>query len=120
MGHSIQGLLASDEWLRRGTKRLSNVHVIPLDQGLSFLPVTDELFEAISANGLHGSPYAQFWKLSTGLVGLAVSISEHSPVAYVETDYFGGTGSQSAIVWNKGRVVFGPVQTGAGRIVGAI
>ena len=36
------------------------------------------------------------------------------PLAYVETNYQGGPGEQSAIVWAGGRIVFGPATTDTG------
>ena len=34
--------------------------------------------------------------------------SEEHPLAYIETDYFGGVGEQNAVVAVEGRVVIGP------------
>ena len=39
--------------------------------------------------------------------------SQHGPVAWVETDYFGGNGSQSAAAWVGGEAVVGPSKSGA-------
>jgi hypothetical protein len=53
-----------------------------------------------------------FWKLTVGLDRLLCSWSSRSPVAYVEADYFGGVGTQSAAVWDDGALAFGPVVIG--------
>ncbi len=37
-------------------------------------------------------------------------------VAYVETEYFGGNGVQSAAVWERGAIAFGPKQADVGPI----
>lgn len=34
--------------------------------------------------------------------------STTGPLAYVEADYFGGVGTQFAVVWRAGAIVFGP------------
>ena len=38
--------------------------------------------------------------------------SRPGPVAYLEADYFGGTGGQRAAVWAAGRLTFGPLHIG--------
>jgi hypothetical protein len=38
--------------------------------------------------------------------------SHSGPVAYVEADYFGGTGQQRAVVWDAGRLALGPLNIG--------
>ena len=40
-------------------------------------------------------------------------LSLEEPVAWVETDYFGGSGFQSAASWDRGETVVGPLKTGA-------
>jgi hypothetical protein len=37
-------------------------------------------------------------------------------VAYVETEYFGGEGTQAATVWDRGATIFGPAEAEAGPI----
>jgi hypothetical protein len=45
------------------------------------------------------------------LAAFAACVSQHGPVAYLETDYFGGEGDQASIVWAAGQVVLGPLHT---------
>jgi hypothetical protein len=44
-----------------------------------------------------------------GFESLLAAWSVVDPVAYVEAEYFGGTGSQFAAVWEDGVLVLGPV-----------
>jgi hypothetical protein len=45
------------------------------------------------------------------MVAWATEQSRRFPVAYIQTDYHGGTGSQCAIVWRDGAVSSGPLET---------
>jgi hypothetical protein len=85
-----------------------------LRQGLALAPLTDELhdeiLECFEPSGHSGFP--EFWKLSPSLIAFARRQSEATPLVYLETDYFGGNGTQAAIAWARGHVVFGPEQTG--------
>jgi hypothetical protein len=72
--------------------------------------VTDAVFDAVNDGTPPGLP--GFWKLPGGLDRLLCSCSALGPVAYVEADYFGGTGTQSAAVWDGGVLTLGPVIIG--------
>jgi hypothetical protein len=50
-----------------------------------------------------------FWKLPNGFDAVLVSWSAGGPVAYVEADYGGGGGYQTAQVWDSGVSVLGPL-----------
>jgi hypothetical protein len=49
-----------------------------------------------------------FIYLSDQLMGALVDSSAEGKVMYFETEYFGGTGTQGAIVLERGSVLFGP------------
>jgi hypothetical protein len=59
--------------------------------------------------------YPEFGALTPQLTLLGNELSLLTPIAYVETEYFGGPGSQGSIVWDLGRVVLGPLRTGDAR-----
>ncbi|MEE6259166.1 hypothetical protein V1633_11790 [Plantactinospora sonchi] len=40
-------------------------------------------------------------------------------MSYVEADYFGGTGSQQAVLWADGRLALGPLSVAEGQPVPA-
>ncbi|MEM9861578.1 MAG: hypothetical protein AAF938_08190 [Myxococcota bacterium] len=79
--------------------------------------MTDELLDHL--NAVHpsdgGRPRVDgFDHLGGGLVSLLCLLSEHAPVAYIETEYFGGAGTQSAAAYLDGEEAFaeGGVEAG--------
>lgn len=109
MGHTIQAFIAKTDTLRDATRGLENARVIPLGQGLALLPNTDELSEELRANDGGGGPaFEEFYNLTPRLAELAALWSAGGPVAYVETDYFGGSGEQAAVLWENGEIVYEP------------
>ena len=50
-----------------------------------------------------------FDHLDVDEVAWAVALSTGGLLAYIETDYFGGWGTQAALVWQDGRVLLGPL-----------
>jgi hypothetical protein len=69
--------------------------------------MTDELFDAVTD---HASvrPFG-FWKLPGGFDRMLASWSAAGPVGYVEAEFFGGVGSQRAVLWGAGELVLGPL-----------
>lgn len=117
MGHSIAGFVARKELLREGTRHLTHAVIASLEQGFGLLPATDDLHDEL---GDGGAPHDELWRLSNGLARLGAELSRGGPVAYVETDYFGGTGDQAAMVWQNGEVIFGPSKSRIGAIHSAL
>ncbi|OXM44337.1 hypothetical protein CFP71_40455 [Amycolatopsis thailandensis] len=107
MGFNLQAVVATQVVLSKLAGNTDAAHVVPLGQQLSLLPMTDELFDAVTdadAPRLGG-----FWKMPAGFDRRLADCSASGPVAYLEAEYFGGVGTQSAQVWDKGRVVLGPL-----------
>lgn len=81
--------------------------VAPLRQGLSIVPMTDDLFDEVSDGSLEAPP--GFWRFPGGFGRVLCDWSSHGRVAYVEAEYFGGIGRQCSAVWENGAIMFGPV-----------
>ncbi|GAA2406205.1 hypothetical protein GCM10010420_37630 [Streptomyces glaucosporus] len=112
MGYVLQAVVAREETLRAAARGLPAARTVPLRQGLALLPVTDEFFDAV-ANGPGGSLPGP-WKLPGGFDRTLARWSVPGPVAYVEAEYFGGTGGQSAAVWDAGALALGPLRLAEG------
>jgi hypothetical protein len=85
--------------------------LVELNQGFAMVPLTAALPDAIVelASLRTPDPYPGFERLSAGIEHvLRIQASQAGPLAYVETDYFGGVGEQRAIAWRSGEVLVGP------------
>jgi hypothetical protein len=66
------------------------------------------------AEHLHGKGYPgeteedDSWRPSHGIVAFGRELSQHAPVAYVETHYWGGSGTQAAVAWKNGKTILEP------------
>lgn len=84
MTHHISGFIADKDKLKEAVEGLGNAVIIKLNSNnLGFLPWTYELGDEIKKSYFHKFDF---------------------PVAFIETDYFGGFGSQKARV-KKGKEV---------------
>jgi len=108
MGHQINGLLATKEHLDRLAEQLGLSQSKRLRQDFGFLPLDDEDLDRIFVQP--GSYHSEFIYLSAALVSLLLEHSTGKAIAYIETDYFGGMGDQSAVLARSGKLVFGPTR----------
>ncbi len=108
MGYVLNAVIAAEVLLRQAVRDLPEAVVVPLAHDFAMVPMTDELFDSVSA-GPSRSADDVFWKLPSGFGRVLAAWSNDGPVAYVEADIFGGAGTQTAQVWDGGAVVLGPL-----------
>ena len=106
MAHNINGLIASYDSLHRATAGMPEVRICKLNQDFGFWPDMDALSDVD-----HPAPMGEFYRFSEALHQWAVDHSRAFPIAYIETEYFGGSGTQAAVVWKNGDVIWGPRQS---------
>ncbi|MFI7122933.1 hypothetical protein [Amycolatopsis sp. NPDC049868] len=88
--YRLQAVIVTESARSRLLDSLEGARLVPLGQNLSLMPVTEARFD----------------------IGPLAECSEHGAVAYVEAEYFGGAGTQSAQVWERGETVLGPLHVG--------
>ncbi|MFC9894958.1 hypothetical protein ACFVMC_14830 [Nocardia sp. NPDC127579] len=104
-------MIATERVLREVVRSIEVARIVPLGHHLSILPMTDPLATALA--DVDGPELDEFWEAPPGLGLLLATGSISGPVAYVEAEYFGGTGTQCAQVWDAGEVVLGPTRSSA-------
>ena len=118
MGYYIQALIGKTDYLTNRQEHFPSEFQVTLAQDLTLILATEDLLEEIS----DGFPVEVenetkgFSMLTGSLSAWAKQISILTPVAYIEAEYFGGTGAQSAVVWDKTEIKFGPVTAEIGPI----
>lgn len=83
---------------------------VALPHGVTMLPITAQVIDGLPAG--HPSPdredHRPFWKFDRALEAVVLAASRFGRVAYVEADFFGGVGTQTAATWQAGTVVMAP------------
>lgn len=64
MGYELQALIAGNELLSAASVGVLGARVAPLRQGLSLMPMTDEVFDAVMDGNTAGA--LGFWRLPGG------------------------------------------------------
>lgn len=105
MGYYLQAIIGKQQTLAQHVSEFQHARIVPLAQGIAIIPITDDLYDEVA----DGGDVDRFYKLSPGIEEWAQRISAGAPVAYIEAEFFGGTGGQSAVAWSEGSRVFGPI-----------
>jgi hypothetical protein len=107
--HVISGLVAERSSLGELGKELGIKELpTPLKHGLAFLPIDDMSAGSLMRSG--DCPIEAFQHLTPALLKTLEERSGYRTLAYIETEYFGGTGVQGAVVCAEGRTIMGPEQ----------
>jgi hypothetical protein len=88
----------------------ARIAAVELPQGYGLVPVTSRVLDRLGGESARPLGDA-FWFLSPAVEALARRVSRAGPIAYLEADMFGGTGSQAALAWRDGEVWLEPVAT---------
>jgi hypothetical protein len=110
VGYVLEGVIGSEPVLRPSGE-FAHAVMVPLAGGLCLLPMTGALFDEIRRGQPDAAGFPGCRLFPAGFEHTLAGWSKAGPVAYVEADYSGGTGMQSAIVWDGGGLVPGLVIT---------
>lgn len=115
MAYVLQAIIGSAAVLRAVLQDKDQVPavLVSLRQGAAMVPMTDELFDAVTDGAAEGP--LGFSKLPGGFDRILADWSAVGPIGYVEAEYFGGDGSQRAALWADGRLMFGPLSVEEGQ-----
>jgi hypothetical protein len=113
MSHYIRVIIAREKLIQRLADTWQTAHIISLKQDFCLIPLTDELHDEIISEypPESGEGLEEFILLSPPIQAILANHSQSGPIAYIETDYFGGEGSQSAILYEGGDIKTGPRQS---------
>jgi hypothetical protein len=113
MGHCLQAIIGKEQDILNLNANWLHAHAKALAQGFFLLRLNDQWLDDINelVNNHAADPYPQFSYLSAALSDLLQTHSHRTKLAYIETDYFGGTGAQSAMLYENGQIVIAPLRT---------
>ncbi|MFG1652967.1 hypothetical protein ACGFIE_23855 [Micromonospora sp. NPDC049275] len=114
MGYQLSAVVADVELLREQTAELDHAVLGELRQDFALLPITPQLVLELTGSlpdyATEDRSAARPFDLvlSPALVEPLALWSRAGPVAYVEAEFGGGVGRQSAVVWLGGALSWGP------------
>lgn len=115
--HSLHGFIAIEDVAREFEHSFNEgtpvaAKSIGLPQGFGLVPMTPALRTRLAeVTGEAETPLEVFSELTKSAMWVADMLSQVGKVVYIQSD--SETGLQSAMVWEFGKVIFEPKQTGA-------
>lgn len=102
MGYYLQAFICKQADTNIFTDNYDKAKNIEIGQGLSLIPMTEELFDQIN-NLVVSNSVDKFEYLTDNIETKILQLIDDKKIAYVEAEYFGGQGGQIAIIWNNGK-----------------
>lgn len=103
MGHHINALIGTNEALKGFVTRLGSPPPTELSFGLAIIPLDEQRLDAIA---MSVEPAIEGFTYLTPLMAKEIAAALNGPTLYVETEYFGGMGGQSAAYFENGHLTW--------------
>jgi hypothetical protein len=114
MAYVLRAFISKPEALQSIVENYPQSAVVALDQGMALLPLplTREVKRMVKDKAQpQPDPFPElFYYLLAPIAEHAAQASVFAATAYFEAEIFGGAGEQSVIVWEAGKIVFGPLK----------
>jgi hypothetical protein len=115
MGHSVQLIIGRGAAVQAFLRQWPGARAVDLRDGWQAIPVEEPLYAAIEAKAPGAARPPELDVSPFGLdQALAGATEAGGGLAYVETEYFGGTGGQSAMAFVDGREAMAPQRARGG------
>lgn len=113
MSHVLHAVIGPKPSVAGFASLWHRARLVDLPQGFALVPLTAALHDDIAelAGADRRDTFPEFARLSVGVERAVSEASAGGPLGYIETDYFGGCGTQRAIAWDRGRILAGPYAT---------
>jgi len=113
MGHSVEAIVGKTELITSLADDWVSAKATRLEQGFSMIKMEDQLIDDISelANLPQNNIVEGFEFLTLSLESILKQKAIGAEIAYIETEYFGGSGVQAAILYKNGAPATEPLRT---------
>ncbi len=117
MGHNISAIIGRRNTIQKLADTWIDASVIELPQEFAMVFLTNTFIESIEESYHISDVFCcpELDSYSTIAEQLLQEYSLHTRLAYIETDYFGGVGTQGGVLWENGQIIIQP-RSGEGTI----
>jgi len=121
MGHFIYAIVAPESTANAISHTWPELLRLNRENGFAIFPIDATLIDArVAPDESQTDTDNQFMLLTNGFRSLLAELSCGGELAYVETEYFGGTGGQGALVCRDGEEIMPPTWHTSGTINAAL
>jgi hypothetical protein len=107
--HILHAAIGASPAVKDFSSRWRSTSFIALPQNFAIVPLTavlcDDIDELMNLSDPH--PFVEFDRLSAGVETVLRQSSRFGALGYIEINYSGSSGTQSAIAWSNGKILAG-------------
>ena len=115
MGHFINGIITRETDADKIAARIPIKQYFKLQQGFAIFAFNAQLLDTVLPPP-QNYDFQGFIYLCEELARILSAASSDTMICYIETEYYGGSGKQSAMAWENGKIVYGPENSDYGPI----
>lgn len=110
MGHMIRAVIGKENVIRSITERRAYAEMVSLPQSYALIFMNDSLFDDIeeTVDMKNTCQYPNLYFLTDSVICFLKEHSAGAQLIYIETDYFGGHGTQAGAFFENGEMKYGP------------
>jgi hypothetical protein len=107
--HILHAVIGNSPAIENFSNRWVSAHPIALPQNFAIVPLTEGLCDDIDElmDLSEPPPFVGFDRLSASVATDLRESSRFGALGYIETNYVGSSGTQSAIAWSNGNILAG-------------
>lgn len=105
MGYYLKAIICRDKMSREIIEEYNTARRIKLENDIFLIPFTDEFYDEFN-QFMVLEAFDKFIFLNERMYHYLSNKSIQEPIAYIETDYFGGNGVQSAMMFDKEKIIY--------------
>jgi hypothetical protein len=102
MGYILNAFISRQTDLQLITSKFQNARLINVGKGIFIIPMTEDLYDEINELVISGD-VGKLTYMSKNVENRILAIIGDNCIGYIEAEYFGGQGGQTAILWQNGR-----------------
>ncbi len=101
MGYILHAFIGKQPDLQLIASRFHNAKLVNVGKEIFIIPMTEELYDEINELKI-SEDVGSLTYMSTNIENKILSLIDDKCIGYIEAEYFGGQGGQSAILWQQG------------------
>ncbi|MCW7483289.1 hypothetical protein [Leptospira kanakyensis] len=83
----------------------NTTRIVPLIDGYSLIPLNEDAFKLLNTDEDEIILIKDYSNLTVKLYSILMQFSQIDKIGYIEAEYFGGSGSQSVILFDDGKSI---------------
>jgi hypothetical protein len=109
LGYSLDAVIGRSADVEQFAGGVDGARAVEIGQGLALVPLVPAVVEMVALGPKPDRLLDPARRVAPPLAARLAELSRRGPIAYVEAEFFGGSGVQASLVWSGRTIVLGPL-----------